>query len=73
MKRGEGNDIRLEGTYCANGCKVLGGICEKSIGLLGGLFQQALELRPSVGEAVVDVVGEGVQCAHGGLLLGRVS
>jgi hypothetical protein len=28
---------------------------------------------PSVGEAVVDVVGEGVQGAHGGLLLGRVA
>ena len=51
------------------GHKVLGRVVQEGVGLCGALLQHALKLRACVCEAVVNVVGEGVQRAHGRLLL----
>mmetsp|Transcript_20281 Transcript_20281/g.51346 ORF Transcript_20281/g.51346 Transcript_20281/m.51346 type:complete len:956 (+) Transcript_20281:150-3017(+) len=52
---------------------VLGGVRQVAVGLAGALLQQALKLGARPGQAVVNVVREGVHGAHGRLLLGRVA
>ena len=64
--QGEGN------TDLAHRNEIFRGVGQEGVGLGGALLQEALEFRARKGEAVVDVVREGVHCAHGSLLLWRI-
>ena len=45
---------------------------QEGVGLCGALLQKALKFGARKGEAVINVVREGVHCAHWSLLLWRI-
>lgn len=48
-------------------------ICQESICFCWCFFQETLKITACRGKAVIDIVREGVQCAHRCLLLRRIS